>query len=173
LVCDFRIGYSQTLVTLMGTIEILFSDTTRPKYLICSFWNLYFSRQKQNLCSARISSTLWMTLAYYLTVLVKMRILSKYTTTILLVMRFLKILFIIVWKMARLLVIPKNITRSSNRLQLVWKIVFYLSLGLIYMLLKPQQMSSLVKYLALWSCNISLEMRDKGYLFFTVMKLRV
>jgi len=46
-------------------------------------------------------------------------------------MRSWKILFIIVWKMAGLLVIPKNITNSSNNLQLVQKMVFYLSPGLI------------------------------------------
>ena len=81
-------------------------------------------------------------------------------------------LFIIVQKMARLLVIPKNITRGLNRPQLVQKAVFYLSLGLICMLLKPQWTSSLVKYLAPQSCNTSSKMRSKKYLFFTVMELR-
>ena len=64
-----------------------------------------------------------------------------------------------VWKVAGLLVIPKNITRGSNRPQLVWKAIFYLSLGLIQMLLKPQWTSSLVKYLALQSWNTSLDVR--------------
>ena len=81
-------------------------------------------------------------------------------------------LFIIVWKIARLLVILKNITRSLNRLQFIQKIAFYLSSDLMYMLLKLQQMSSLVKYLALQSYNTSLEIKDREYLFFTVTELR-
>ena len=56
--------------------------------------------------------------------------------------------FIMVWKLAGLLVIPKNIMRGLKRLQLVQKATFYLSLGLMHTLLKPQQTSSFVKYLA-------------------------
>ena len=171
-VCDSGVGHSWTSATLIGSIETLFSNTTRPKYSIRSFWNSHFSGQRQSLYSARISSTLQIALVYCSTVLVKMRILSKYTTTISLAIRSLKILFIIVWKVARLLVILKNITKSLNRPQLVWKVVFYLSPGLMYMLLKPQWMSSLVKYLALQSCNTSSEMKGKRYLFFTIIELR-
>ena len=80
-------------------------------------------------------------------------------------------LFIMVWKVAGLLVIPKNITKGSNRPQLVWKAAFYSSLGLMPMLLKPQQTSSLVKYLAPWSWDTSLEISGRGYLFLTVMEL--
>jgi len=75
--------------------------------------------------------------------------------------------FIMVWKIAGLLVIPKNITKGLNRPQLVQKATFHLSLGLIWMLLKPQWTSSLVKYLALQSW----EMSGRGYLFLTVMEL--
>ena len=50
-------------------------------------------------------------------------------------MRVLKMLFIIVWKVAGLLVILKNITRGSKRLWLVWKATFHLSPGLMHMLL--------------------------------------
>jgi len=56
-------------------------------------------------------------------------------------------LFIMVWKVARLLVIPKNITKGLNRPRLVQKAAFHPSLGLMRTLLKPQQTSSLVKYL--------------------------
>ena len=79
--------------------------------------------------------------------------------------------FIIVWKVARLLVILKNITKGSNKPRLVWKAAFYSSLGLIWTLLKPQQTSSLVKYFALWSCDTSLEISGRGYLFLTIMEL--
>ena len=77
--------------------------------------------------------------------------LSKYTTMIPSAMRVLKISFIIVWKVAGLLVILKNIMRGSKRPQLVQKAAFHSSLGLMHMLLKPQWMSSFVKYLAPWS----------------------
>ena len=79
--------------------------------------------------------------------------------------------FIIVWKVAGLLVIPKNITKGPNRPQLVQKTAFHSSLGLMRTLLKPQRTSSLMKYLAPQSWNISLEISGRGYLFLTVMEL--
>ena len=79
--------------------------------------------------------------------------------------------FIIVWKVARLLVIPKNITKGSNTPRLVWKATFHLSPGLIWILLKPQWTSSLVKYLALQSWDTSSEISGRGYLFLTIIKL--
>jgi len=76
-----------------------------------------------------------------------------------------------VWKVAGLLVIPKNITKDSNRPQLVQKAAFHSSPGLMQTLLKPQWTSSLVKYLAPRSCNTSSEISGRGYLFLTVMEL--
>ena len=58
-------------------------------------------------------------------------------TTIPSAMRSQKISFIIVWKVVGLLVIPKNIIKDSNNLQLVWNMAFYSSPGLICILLKP------------------------------------
>ena len=81
-------------------------------------------------------------------------------------------LFIMVWKVVGLLVMPKNITKGSNRPQLVQKAVFHSSPGLMRMLLKPQRTSSLVKCLALQSCDTSLEISGREYLFLTVMELR-
>ena len=49
-----------------------------------------------------------------------------------------KVSFIRVWKMARLLVILKNITKGLKSLLLVQNVAFYLSLGLIWILLKSQ-----------------------------------
>ena len=88
-------------------------------------------------------------------------------------MRVLKMLFIIVWKVVGLLVIPKNITRGAKRPQLVWKAAFYSSLGLICTLLKPHWTSSFVKYLAPRSWETSSEMRGRGYLFLMVMAFNV
>ena len=55
-------------------------------------------------------------------------------------------LFIIVWKVAELLIILKNITRGLKSSQFIRKVAFYLLPGLIKTLLNPQCMSSLVKY---------------------------
>ena len=88
-------------------------------------------------------------------------------------MRSQKISFIVVWKIAGLLVIPKNITRSLKRPQLVQKVAFNSSLGLIWILLKLQQTFNLVKYLASWSWNISLEIRKSGYLLLIITALRL
>ena len=66
---------------------------------------------------------------------------------------------VIVWKVAGLLVNPKNMTRGSKSPQFVWKAAFHLSPSFMWTLLKPQQTSSLVKYLAPWSLLTSLEMR--------------
>ena len=79
--------------------------------------------------------------------------------------------FIIVWKVAGLLVIPKNITKGSNIPQLVQKIAFYSSPGLMQTLLKLQRTSSLVKYRAPRSWDTSSEINGRGYLFLTVMEL--
>jgi len=57
-----------------------------------------------------------------------------------------KMSFIIVWKVAGLLVIPKNIIKGLNIPRLVQKAAFHSSLGLMQTLLKPQQTLSLVKY---------------------------
>ena len=80
-------------------------------------------------------------------------------------------LFIMVWKVARLLVIPKNITKGLNIPRLVRKATFHLSLGLMQTLLKSQRTSSLVKYLAPQNWNMSLEISGRGYLFLTIMEL--
>ena len=55
-------------------------------------------------------------------------------------------LFIIVWNIAGLFIISKNITSSSKSVQLVQKVAFYLLLGLMWILLKLQCTFSLVKY---------------------------
>jgi hypothetical protein len=55
-----------------------------------------------------------------------------------------KISFIMVWKVARELVNPKNITRGSKVLQLVLNATFHSSPVLILMLLYPHHMLSLL-----------------------------
>ena len=57
----------------------------------------------------------------------------------------LKIVFIIIWKVAGELVSLKNITVGSNSPSGVRKAAFHLSPGFMRMLLYPQHMSNLVK----------------------------
>ena len=162
------VGQLWTPATLTGSISTLFSEMTSLRYSIRFRWNSHFSRQKNNLCSASTSKTLQTARSCSYFISVKIRILSKYTTMIPSAMRVLKMSFIMVWKVAGLLVIPKNIIRDSKRLRLVQKTAFHSSLDLMHTLLKPHQTSSFVKYLALRSWETSLEIRGRGYLFLTI-----
>ena len=146
-----RVGQSRTLATLTGSIATLFSEMTSLRYSICFQWKSHFSGWRNNLCSASISRTLQTARLCSSSVFVKIKMSSRYTTTIPSAMMVRKMSFIIVWKVAGLLVIPKNITRGSNRPQLVQKATFHSSPGLMRTLLKPQWTSSFVKYLALQS----------------------
>ena len=168
----FRVGYSQTSTTLTRSMETSFSKMTSPKYLIRSLQNSHFSGQKKSLFSYKICSTHQIAFACSSSILVKIKILSRQTIIMPSAMRSQKILFIMVWKVARLLVIPKNITKGSNMPRLVQKAAFYSSPGLMRTLLKPQQTSSLVKYLAPQSWDMSLEISGREYLFLTIMELR-
>ena len=110
-----RIGYLWTPATLTRSIVTLFSKMTSLRYSIYFQWNSYFSRWRSNLCSISISKTLWTTHSYSSSVFIKIKMSSKYTMTIPSAMTVLKMSFIIVWKVAGLLVIPKNITRGLKR----------------------------------------------------------
>ena len=76
---------------------------------------------------------------------------SRHTTTIFSIIKYQKISFIIVWEVAILLVMPKNITRGLKRPLLLQKAAFHSSMGLIQTSLNSQQISSFVKHLALQS----------------------
>ena len=109
------VGHSWTPVTLTGSMETSFSEMTRPKYSIHSLWNSYFSGQRKSLFSCKIYNTYQIACICSSSVLVKIRMLSRQTTIMPSAMRFQKMLFIMVWKVARLLVILKNITKGLNR----------------------------------------------------------
>ena len=143
-----RVGHSRTPTILTGSMETLFFKMTRPKYLIHSLQNSHFSGQRKSLFSYKICSIHQIAFACSSSILVKIKMLSRQTTIMLSAMRSWKMLFIMVWKVAGLLVIPENITKSLNMPRLVWKATFHWSPGLMWMLLKPQQTSSLVKDLA-------------------------
>ena len=92
-------------------------------------------------------------------VLVNMRMPSRYTMTCPLVINSSNILSIMVWNMAGLLVSLKNMTRGLKSSWLVQNAAIHSSPSFILTLLKPQQTSSLVEYLAPWSFLTNLEMR--------------
>ena len=94
------VGQSWTPETFTGSILTLFSEMTSPRYSICFRWNSHFSGQRNNLCSVSTSKTLQTARSCSSSIFIKIRMLSKYTTTIPLVMRVLKMSFIIVWKVA-------------------------------------------------------------------------
>jgi hypothetical protein len=103
--------------------------------------------------------------------LVKMRISSRYTETTPSVMRSWKISFIIVWKVAGLLVRPKYMTRGLKRPQFVQMAAFHSLPSQIWTLLYPQCTLSFVKYHAPLSQWIRLSIKGRGYWFFQVMAL--
>ena len=144
-------GQLWTLATFTGSITTLFSEMTNLRYSICLQWNSHFSGRRNSLCFTSISRTLQTVCSCSSSVFVKIKMLSKYTMIIPSAITVWKTLFIMVWKVAGLLVILKTITRGSKRLRLVQKAAFHSSLGLMHTLLKPQQISSFVKYLAPWS----------------------
>ena len=76
-----------------------------------------------------------------------------------------------VWKVAGLLVKPKNMTKGLKSPWWVQKAAFHLSPFFIQMLLKPHQTLSLVKYQAHQSLLTNSEINRSGYLFFTVIAL--
>ena len=76
-------------------------------------------RMRNNLYLARVFNTLYTVLWCSFKVQVKIRMSSRYTIIMHSAMKLWKMLFIIVWKIARLLVILENITKGSKRLQLV------------------------------------------------------
>ena len=87
-------------------------------------------------------------------------------------MRSQKMSFIIVWKVAGLLVSLKNMTSSSKSPQLVQKTTFHSSPSEMCTLLYPHWTSNLVKYLVSQSWFMSSEMRGIGYWFLMVMAVR-
>jgi len=173
LVQFWEIGQLWTPATFTESISTWSWEITSPKNSICYLLNLYFLGQRNNLCLFRTSKTLYTTLWCSSSVWVKIRISFRYTIIMHSAVRSQKMSFIMVWKVARLLVISKNITRGSKRPQLVQKVAFHSSLCLIQTLLKPQWTSNLVKYLDSWSWDISLEIRESRYLFLTITTLRL
>ena len=61
---------------------------------------------------------------------------TSYTIMISSAIRSQKMLFIIIWKVVKLFVMPNDITKSLKRLQFVWKAIFHSLSGLIQILLK-------------------------------------
>src|SRR5882672_10381344 len=73
-----------------------------------------------------------------------------------------------VWKVAGLLVRPKNITRGSKSPRFVRKAAFHSSPSLMWTLLYPHQTLSLVKYCTSRSQVMRSELSGSGYAFFTI-----
>ena len=80
----------------------------------------------------------------------------------------LKMVFIIIWKVAGELVSPKNITVGSNSPSGVRKAAFHSSPGLIRMLLYPQRISNLVKSVHPASQSTTDGIRGDTFLFLFV-----
>ena len=84
----------------------------------------------------------------------------------------LKIVFIIIWKVAGEFVSPKNITVSSNSPSGVKKAAFHSSPGLIQMLLYPHWMSNFVNRMHPASWSTTEGMSGDTFRFLLVHLLR-
>ena len=104
----------------------------------------------------KTSKTCQIVLTCFSRVWVKIRILSRYTTTIHSVIQSQKMSFIIVWKVAELLVIPKNIMRGSKRPLLVQKAAFYSFPDLIQILLNYHILSIIHTFPLFWYRSYSI-----------------
>ena len=93
-----------------------------------------------------------------------------YTVTTCEMIRSWKIVFIIIWNVARELHSLKNMTRHSYSPYLVKNAVFHSSLSTTLMLLYPHLTSNFEKILApdLVIVLITSPIRGRGYLFFIV-----
>ena len=100
---DFETGHSLTPETLTGSISTLFSEMTNPRYSVL-FKLTFFQVQEEFVLSQDLQDLLHCSSK----VQIKIRMLSRYTTIILSVIKSQKMSFIIVWKVTGLLVMLKK-----------------------------------------------------------------
>ena len=121
--------------TFTGSISAILCEMMNSRYSTQVCLNLHFSGLRKSWCWQRCSRTRCIMQQCSSKVFVKMRILLRYTHTTPSMMRSWKMSFIMVWNIARLLVRPKNMTRSLNNSWLVQDAAFHSSPSLIHTLL--------------------------------------
>jgi len=157
-----------TFLSLMVTPLVL---TMYPKNSTSSWWNTdFFNETAKSCCSIR-SRTYWTQLMWSSILSGYVRISSKYTTTPW-SKNSLRILFIIVWKVAGAMTSPKDMTLYSYCPYHVRKAVLCSSPFLIRIRSYPSFKLSFVNTFALATRSCSSSMTGRGYLFRIVNLLR-
>src|SRR5712671_6215454 len=150
--CD----HSATPLILVGSIWIVLFSNTTPKNSMRLCVNAHFSGLRYRSCFSSLSNILWTHCLWNVGSLgVAISMSSMYTVSQPSLISSSKMAFIIAWKVAGELVIPKNMTVGSYNPSFVMKAAFHSSPSLIRTLLYPQQTSNLVKsfFILTWLIN--------------------
>src|SRR5712675_1017718 len=159
----FGCGHSTTPLILVGSIWIVLFSSTTPKNSMLFCVNAHFSGFRYRLCFSNLSKILWMHCLWNVgSSEVAMSISSMYTVSHPSRISSSKIAFIIAWKVAGELVIPKNMTVSSYRPSFVMKAAFHSLPSLILTLLYPHRTLNLVKSFFILTWLINCGMRGSG-----------
>src|SRR5712671_7921476 len=157
-------GHSSTPLIFVGSIWIVLPSSTTPKNSIRRWANTHFSGLRYKSCFSNLSNILWTCFVWRVgSSFVAINMSSIYTVSQPSSISSLNMAFIMAWKVAGELVIPKNITVGSYNPSLVMKAAFHLSPFLMHTLLYPQRMSNLVKSLFILTRLISCGIRGNGY----------
>ena len=132
-----EVGQSNTPFTFTFSILILSSTITIPKNPTFLTFHLYFSgfTYTYKLFSTKFFTTSSTTLSCSSFFFISTITLSMKLATSPVLIKFHRILFIIVWNIARKLVSPKNIIVGSNNSSRVVNATFHLFSSFIYILL--------------------------------------
>ena len=125
------------------------------------FFHLHFSSFTYKSFSASLFTTSSTILLYSSSFFVPIITSSIKLATSLVLIKFHRILFIIIWNVAEELVSPKNITVGSNKSSGVMNTTFYLSLYFIYTLLYLHYKSNLVNTFFVPIFSTISEIKDK------------
>ena len=157
----FGVSKSNTLFTFSSSILISSGFITTFRNLTFLTLHLHFSSFTYEFFSANLCITTSTTLScpsssYILTITLSIKLITS-----LVLIKFCKISFIIVWNIVRELVSPKNITIGSNDPSRVMNTVFYLSSSFIHILLYLYHKSNFVNTFLLLIFSTMPKIRGK------------
>src|SRR5712672_175248 len=166
-------GHSAMPLIFVGSIWIVLFSSMTPRNSIHFCVNMHFSGLRYRSCFSSLSRILWMHFLWNTgSSGVAMSISSMYTVSQPSWILSSNIAFIMAWKVAGELVMPKNMTVGSYNPSLVMKAAFHLSPFLMCTLLYPQQTLNLVKSFFILTRLINCGIRGSGYWLHIVHSFR-
>ena len=158
----FEVGQSNTPFTFSFSILILFSPITTPKNPTSLTFHLHFSSFTYRLFSTNLFTTSSISLSCSFSSSTPTIILSMKLATSPVLIKFHRILFIIIQNIAGELVSLKNITVDSNNPSRVMNTTFHLSPFFIHTLLYPYCKFNLVNTFFIPIFSTISKIRGKG-----------